>query len=113
MRHVLSTTAIRFCFLATHDDSDWSRLQQGQHATAQYGAQVNYAARAPTVIVAGVVVNRDAMLDALQQPQIGFRAPAQYGGPVQYGAQVNFWFGTRDDRNRCRHGSRGIPDVLQ
>ena len=41
--HVLSTTAIRLCLPATHDDRVWSRLEQGRRAPAQCGAQVSCA----------------------------------------------------------------------
>ena len=42
------------------------------------------AAPAPTMTVANVDMNRDGTPDVLEQPQVGFAAPVQYGvGRVQ------------------------------
>uniref|UniRef100_A0A7S1FHF2 Uncharacterized protein n=1 Tax=Noctiluca scintillans TaxID=2966 RepID=A0A7S1FHF2_NOCSC len=73
-------------------------------AQPQYG----FASQAPTMTVTGVDLNRDGIPDVLQQPQLGYGAPMQYGGPVNYAAQAPMMTVTGVDMNRD-----GIPDVLQ
>jgi len=45
----------------------------------QYGAPRSYGS---TMTVTGVDMNRDGIPDVLQQPQVGYGAPVQYGAPV-------------------------------
>ena len=38
----------------------------------------------------GIDLNRDGIPDGLQQPQVGYAAPMQYGARVQYGGPASY-----------------------
>merc|ERR1712136_449011 len=55
--------------------------------------------------VTGVDMNRDGIPDVLQQRQVGYGVPLQYGSPRNHGSTMTV---TGVDMNRD-----GTPDVLQ